>query len=86
MDLSTVHVGVHKHKKKKRVGRGIGSGLGRGRRCGRRLLGLVGGGLAGCGRSRRPVSPPQDPGNSHHDENGERGKEREIVGARLARR
>lgn len=29
MDLSTVHVGVHKRKKKKRVGRGIGSGHGK---------------------------------------------------------
>ena len=29
MDLSTVHVGVHKHRKKKRVGRGIGSGHGK---------------------------------------------------------
>src|SRR5438270_5230612 len=29
MDLSTVHVGVHKLKHKKRVGRGIGSGHGK---------------------------------------------------------
>jgi large subunit ribosomal protein L15 len=29
MDLSTVHVGVHKNRKKKRVGRGIGSGHGK---------------------------------------------------------
>jgi large subunit ribosomal protein L15 len=29
MDLSQVHVGVHKHKKRKRVGRGIGSGHGK---------------------------------------------------------
>ena len=29
MDLSTVHIGVHKLKKKKRVGRGIGSGHGK---------------------------------------------------------
>ena len=29
MDLSTVHIGVHKRKKKKRVGRGIGSGHGK---------------------------------------------------------
>ncbi len=29
MDLSQVHVGVHKRKKKKRVGRGIGSGHGK---------------------------------------------------------
>ena len=29
MDLSTVHVGVHKLKRKKRVGRGIGSGHGK---------------------------------------------------------
>ena len=29
MDLSTVHVGVHKLKKKKRVGRGVGSGHGK---------------------------------------------------------
>jgi len=29
MDLSTVHVGVHKFKRKKRVGRGIGSGHGK---------------------------------------------------------
>ena len=29
MDLSTVHVGVHKRKKKKRVGRGVGSGHGK---------------------------------------------------------
>ena len=29
MDLSTVHVGVNKHRKKKRVGRGIGSGHGK---------------------------------------------------------
>jgi large subunit ribosomal protein L15 len=29
MDLSTVHVGVHKLRKKKRVGRGIGSGHGK---------------------------------------------------------
>ncbi len=29
MDLSQVHVGVHKLKKKKRVGRGIGSGHGK---------------------------------------------------------
>ena len=29
MDLSTVHIGVHKHRKKKRVGRGIGSGHGK---------------------------------------------------------
>jgi large subunit ribosomal protein L15 len=29
MDLSTVHVGVHKARRKKRVGRGIGSGHGK---------------------------------------------------------
>src|SRR6516162_3325684 len=29
MDLSSVHVGVHKLRKKKRVGRGIGSGHGK---------------------------------------------------------
>jgi large subunit ribosomal protein L15 len=29
MDLSQVHVGIHKHRKKKRVGRGIGSGHGK---------------------------------------------------------
>src|SRR3954453_3036132 len=29
MDLSTVHVGVHKHRKLKRVGRGVGSGHGK---------------------------------------------------------
>ena len=29
MDLSTVHIGVHKHRKKKRVGRGPGSGHGK---------------------------------------------------------
>jgi large subunit ribosomal protein L15 len=29
MDLTTVHVGVHKLKKKKRVGRGVGSGHGK---------------------------------------------------------
>ena len=29
MDLSTVHVGVHKLKKRKRVGRGVGSGHGK---------------------------------------------------------
>jgi large subunit ribosomal protein L15 len=29
MDLSTVHVGVHKLKQKKRVGRGVGSGHGK---------------------------------------------------------
>ena len=29
MDLSTVHVGIHKRKRKKRVGRGIGSGHGK---------------------------------------------------------
>jgi large subunit ribosomal protein L15 len=29
MDLSTVHVGVHKRRRKKRVGRGIGSGHGK---------------------------------------------------------
>jgi large subunit ribosomal protein L15 len=29
MDLSTVHIGVHKHRKKKRVGRGVGSGHGK---------------------------------------------------------
>jgi large subunit ribosomal protein L15 len=29
MDLSKVHIGVHKHKKKKRVGRGVGSGHGK---------------------------------------------------------
>src|SRR5262249_39119101 len=29
MDLSTVHIGVHKLKRKKRVGRGIGSGHGK---------------------------------------------------------
>jgi large subunit ribosomal protein L15 len=29
MDLSQVHVGVHKRRKKKRVGRGIGSGHGK---------------------------------------------------------
>src|SRR5579872_7142226 len=29
MDLSTVHVGVHKLRQKKRVGRGIGSGHGK---------------------------------------------------------
>jgi large subunit ribosomal protein L15 len=29
MDLSTVHVGVHKRQRKKRVGRGIGSGHGK---------------------------------------------------------
>jgi large subunit ribosomal protein L15 len=29
MDLTQVHVGVHKHKKRKRVGRGIGSGHGK---------------------------------------------------------
>jgi large subunit ribosomal protein L15 len=29
MDLSTVHVGCHKHKHKKRVGRGVGSGHGK---------------------------------------------------------
>jgi len=29
MDLSSVHMGVHKRKKKKRVGRGIGSGHGK---------------------------------------------------------
>jgi large subunit ribosomal protein L15 len=29
MDLSTVHVGVHKHKRRKRVGRGVGSGHGK---------------------------------------------------------
>lgn len=29
MDLSTVHIGVHKRKKKKRLGRGIGSGHGK---------------------------------------------------------
>ena len=29
MDLSTVHIGVHKRKRKKRVGRGIGSGHGK---------------------------------------------------------
>jgi large subunit ribosomal protein L15 len=29
MDLSTVHIGIHKAKKKKRVGRGVGSGHGK---------------------------------------------------------
>jgi large subunit ribosomal protein L15 len=29
MDLSTVHIGVHKHRRKKRVGRGVGSGHGK---------------------------------------------------------
>jgi large subunit ribosomal protein L15 len=29
MDLSQVHVGVHKHRRKKRVGRGVGSGHGK---------------------------------------------------------
>jgi large subunit ribosomal protein L15 len=29
MDLTTVHVGIQKHRKKKRVGRGIGSGHGK---------------------------------------------------------
>ena len=29
MDLSTVHIGIHKVKKKKRVGRGVGSGHGK---------------------------------------------------------
>ena len=29
MDLTTVHVGIHKARKKKRVGRGIGSGHGK---------------------------------------------------------
>jgi large subunit ribosomal protein L15 len=29
MDLSSVHVGINKHKRKKRVGRGIGSGHGK---------------------------------------------------------
>jgi large subunit ribosomal protein L15 len=29
MDLTTVHVGIHKIKKKKRVGRGVGSGHGK---------------------------------------------------------
>src|SRR5262245_16714570 len=29
MDLSTVHIGIHKRKKKKRVGRGPGSGHGK---------------------------------------------------------
>ncbi len=29
MDLSQVHVGIHKHRKKKRVGRGVGSGHGK---------------------------------------------------------
>lgn len=29
MDLSTVHIGVHKKQRKKRVGRGIGSGHGK---------------------------------------------------------
>ena len=29
MDLSTVHVGVHKLRRKKRVGRGVGSGHGK---------------------------------------------------------
>src|SRR5690242_5929458 len=29
MDLSQVHIGVHKRRKKKRVGRGIGSGHGK---------------------------------------------------------
>src|SRR4051812_30486753 len=29
MDLSKVHVGIHKHKRKKRVGRGVGSGHGK---------------------------------------------------------
>jgi large subunit ribosomal protein L15 len=29
MDLSTVHVGIHRHRRKKRVGRGIGSGHGK---------------------------------------------------------
>jgi large subunit ribosomal protein L15 len=29
MDLTTVHVGIHRHKKKKRVGRGVGSGHGK---------------------------------------------------------
>ena len=29
MDLTTVHVGIHKAKKKKRVGRGVGSGHGK---------------------------------------------------------
>jgi large subunit ribosomal protein L15 len=29
MDLTTVHVGIHKHKKLKRVGRGVGSGHGK---------------------------------------------------------
>ena len=29
MDLSTVHVGVHKRKRRKRVGRGVGSGHGK---------------------------------------------------------
>jgi large subunit ribosomal protein L15 len=29
MDLSTVHVGIHKRTRKKRVGRGIGSGMGK---------------------------------------------------------
>jgi large subunit ribosomal protein L15 len=29
MDLSQVHVGIHKHRRKKRVGRGIGSGHGK---------------------------------------------------------
>src|SRR6266852_4700063 len=29
MDLSTVHIGVHKKRGKKRVGRGVGSGMGK---------------------------------------------------------
>ncbi len=29
MDLSTVHVGIHKNRRKKRVGRGVGSGHGK---------------------------------------------------------
>src|SRR5260370_35702602 len=29
MDLTTVHVGIHKIRKKKRVGRGVGSGHGK---------------------------------------------------------
>src|SRR3954463_7178158 len=29
MDLSTVHIGVHKRRLKKRVGRGVGSGHGK---------------------------------------------------------
>src|SRR5437867_8339265 len=29
MDLSTVHIGINKHRGKKRVGRGIGSGHGK---------------------------------------------------------